>query len=395
MKNEIDLSLEIINLYRSWRNLDIKKSPLSHGFSILVDDLSNVETIKANLNSTQKIYDQFKNIKKALETDRSIFGRFNELTINKISQSLEYINPKNNLVETRDDLIARGSVLATITGDYLENLNQEYQTQLNISKESLNSKALFDEYHNQPYSGDSLINYMSKTISSWSKTIEPINDISFNFKFRIEEIDLDLPFINLVNYENGLRLLINKNMTYNMSRGRLDFLCLHEFFGHIVHLNHLENSIKTGEIPPHILGFNMHSYDSFYLEGIAQAMTLYLVENTDFGKYTESIKAENKLSILYMAVIHANILDIIDRKFSLKNAVERHVHYIGGEFETVKSSYQQRLANPFLTSQVMNYCSSFLAIESLTLLPLEQQKLKLENICSDVLSPSELRNEFS
>ena len=84
------------------------------------------------------------------------------------------------------------------------------------------------------------------------------------------------------------------------SGARLGFNVLHEVAGHVFHFNHLRRN--KFNIDPALLCLCLHTQESFYVEGVAQLLTILAAENLEDSDLTRSIRREVYLHGLTMGL---------------------------------------------------------------------------------------------
>ncbi len=305
VQNQQDiLSRKLVQAYRTWFN-EAEQLEASHGGgrTVYMDDLSGIEDNPQLLDGSD-----WRSIFKEAINKQQLFP---DDFVRKIRESLHYF--ENRKAKPRlSDLIISGGVV----GKNIENDLQRY-SQL-IEQLENESHADFPDFQGTPmeYAKD-----LASQGESFIKTFCP--QLRF-MQYSLEEAPSNSLFLaQVITREPGN--IVCQLMPQIKVTSLFAYIIIHEIVGHVLHFTQLKDS-KIKLESPHLLLLSLHTHESFFIEGIAQIITYFLLVKSSWkfaGSYHVKLNCVKQMKLL--AILHLVTAEILEEKSKIEDAVVRHL----------------------------------------------------------------------
>lgn len=374
-----DLMKEIVAIYRGWHLLEQQNGTFMSKIAVVIDDLASINiNPKEYQNNEQVKADLDKALIKCIDVN-TFWAKY---TQDKLNQSLMYLNQLQTKAQITPELIEkRGTKWYAVSDEEIEVL---------FKAVSLNKLLLLNKYEDTtsyfevslPF--EVLTNKIRELSSNLIESTKKLFAGTFPvFQFDITTVAMPASWRMMVNHSGGrFKLVVNLYNPFTLSV--VENLSIHEVCGHMVHLAKLQQQSDTQMGNPHLLCFAIHTQDAYLLEGVAQLIAAANVHY--FAEDGSLIKTAFKQFVLEFAVRQRNIMDLIKGCCDINYTVERHIYYLGGKRNIIKEMYSFIVNDPFFCCQVLNYYSSYKALEPLLSLSLENFKKNLATITTGFYS---------
>lgn len=371
---------KLISVYRGWYEFALKDQGWERAKWILIDDLSGSAVKPANFGSLADVRGGLEDL---IESDPDA------KTTERIKQSIFYLDQKPGDAVTKEAVLKRGLPWRPVTESEIARLHAEYQAiRGELISEGRLSEAGADARYKPQAGGAGVaaqIQALGLTAVKGFLTrfpeLRPAN-------FEVREVLSPLPWSNMVTYEDGIKYVANRGELADNGEGRQGLLALHEIGGHVLHFSQLLADQSQRNAAPHLLALSIHTYDTYFIEGIAQFLT---------SIYTELIAPEDKLLRmdvkhyeLEVALRHKNLTDLIEGKTDIDKAARLDEDYLGVDAAQRRRFYEVSLKDAFFCCLRLVYYPAHQTL--LPALRLDEAKLRgfLKKLLHSHYSPAEL-----
>lgn len=334
------LSKDIVKAYRAWFH-ELEQVEAGKGRTVFMDDLSGVPN-----DSDNKIAGNWKNVLRQVDDNQALYPA--EFT-RKIRESLVYIENENT-VPSRPNVERSGGVFGKNIEDDIVSFSKM------IASLEQDVAGEFPKFE-----GTSL-EYTRHVASSGEAYIRSYCPSLKSMEYSIEEMPSNALFLAQV-VTNNQGNIVCQLMSQTPVGQVLAYICVHEILGHVLHFTQLKHSSIATE-SPHLLVLSLHTHESFFIEGIAQILTYFLLVKSswDFDglKYTRLACLKH---MKLLAILHLVTTEIIDGKIAFDDAVRRHLEIDPAANQTfIKSRYDSTFQDFYSVKALLNYYSSFQAV---------------------------------
>lgn len=348
-----DFSESVISVYRGWRQLVEEESGWELAKWVLINDLS-LSTVEP------RSFSALGEVRKALE--ELLAAAPSGKAAERIQQSLFYIDQSHDEPVTREAVIKRGIPWRPVEASRLDTLQGDYQALARrlIETGELTEDALQGRYGRDPGELGVVTEIELHGRSALELFYKRFPDL-FPAQFESIEVISGLPWTNMVTYEQeSLKLIVNRGELADNNKGRRGFLGLHEVAGHVLHFSQLLNDKAQRDLAPHLLALAIHTYDAYFIEGIAQFLTSVYVEKIMPGPTL--LNLDVKRTELWVAVRHKNISELIEGACDSVAAAAVECGYLGGDQAKLCQVYEAIRKNIFFCCQFLVYFPSHQAL---------------------------------
>lgn len=274
----------------------------------------------------------------------------------KLKQSRVYLNQAKTDAITRSDIERRGTRWHDFDENDLETLSRKASRyRADLLTQGISEEALAD-YYDESLPGPAVAGSTRAYSDRWLAEFRRVRPGLQPFAYEVQEVNDPGPWRNMVVHD-GERFILRVNTAPHLSytKGMTEAFALHEVCGHMVHLQQLACSERVLETAPHLLCIATHTLDSGFVEGVAQFVAHFLPDRVEPGR--SLARGEMLYTDLRFLVVHKNLMDLLEGRVSLDQAVERHTRLLKGGVEP-GPRYRRLLADPFFCSLCLNYASS-------------------------------------
>jgi hypothetical protein len=370
----------VVSVYRGWHDLVKKEEGWENAKWVLINDLSRSRAAPKPFSSRVEVGRALRELRDAAPDRKSA---------ERLQQSLYFLEQKPGQPVTKDDVLRRGIPWRPIDDRALDGLRAQYEALRSgllesggLSREALGTRFAFKS--GPPGVIDELEDMGQAILARFQDRFPALTP----GRFSAREVVSPSPVHNLVTCEDdALWYVANRNPTVDYNDGRREFLALHEVGGHVLHFSQLlaDNPLRGPR--SHLLCLAIHTFDSYFIEGIAQFLTSLYVERIAPGT---PLAMDVKRSELWFAVVHRNMTEIIEGAIGVDRAAEREREYLGGDLGALRSVYEGLAKDVFFSCNVLVYHSSHETLRPLLALDGPALDGVLSQLLRGHFSPAEL-----
>jgi len=338
----------VVSAYRGWYRLIDKEEGWEAAKYVLINDLSQSAVAARHFNSRAEVRRALEELRDAAPDPKSA---------ERLEQSLSYLDQDPTEGGSREAVVKRGIPWRPIDDSVLDQKLADFEALKRglihggrVSKEEVLTRYNF---RSGPPGVSAELERLGRTFLERFRA-EYSSLVPADFSMR--EVVSPSPFHNMVTCEDGaLWYITNRHAAVDYNDGRRAFLALHEVGGHVLHFSQLLANKPLQATAPHLLCLAIHTYDAYFIEGIAQYLTaLYadrIVPNT-------VLAMDVKRSELWIAVVHRNMTQMLEGKIDAAGAAECERSYLGGDPKALRAYYEGLLKDLFFCCQIFAYHSS-------------------------------------
>lgn len=381
MLSKTSFSDDVIAVYRGWYRLVESERGWERAKWVLINDLS-LSTIEP------RSFESLSDVRGALERLLALApaGKSAE----RIEQSLFFLEQDPGEPVTKEAVIKRGIPWRPVKEAELDRLKDQVR---DLRLRLIDSNQLSEESYRVRYERRAGRAGVAADLGAAGRA--GLDRIGASFPrlspalFETKEIASQLPWSNMVTFEDGvIRLIANIGPIPDYSPGRQGFLAVHEICGHVLHFSQLLRSEKLRATSSHRLCLAIHTYDSYFIEGIAQFISSVYAERVYPGPTLSHL--DIKQCELFVAVRHRNLTELIERRIDAREAVEFERSYLGGDEAKIAAYYEAVLKDVFFSCQTLVYYPSHQALLPALELPDAALARFLDDLLGEHYSPAEL-----
>lgn len=341
------LSLEIISAYRGWHDLTLAEKGYDAAKLIVIDDLAP-PAAPARFAAMAEVEAAFARLAHGVAPWARSDDPFLRYSHAKISQSLAYIRQSADLPGGLEGVAARGGRWMHIADEELVEMRARLDSIRTGRPAGAPDPLEFIDNSEAPrLIGENADRWLPR-MGELLPGLEPV-------RYRIRAVDEPAPWRNMVVHEDGgFVLLVNTSAAVRYTRADAEYFALHEVCGHVVHLSMLARSREVLARAPHLLCISIHTRDAWYTEGVAQAISEFVISGEPPGSLSRAGVLAFDLSF---AVIHRNVVDLLEGSVSPEGAAALHARLIPGGPDRA-AFYRRISADPFYACQALVYASS-------------------------------------
>lgn len=372
---------DVIAVYRGWYALAEKDGGWERVKWVLINDLSlsPVDPLRC---------DTLSDVRRALE--RLLVIAPAGKSAERIEQSLFFIEQNPGEPVTKEAVIKRGIPWRPVQEAQLVRLKDQAR---NLRLRLIDTGQLSDESFRARYDRRSGKAGVAADLGVAGRA--GLDRIGARFPrlspavFSTKETATSLPWSNMVTFEEGvIRLIANIGPLPDYSPGRQGFLAIHEICGHVLHFSQLLRSENLRATSAHLLCLSIHTYDSYFIEGIAQFISSLYAERVYPGPTLSHL--DIKQCELFVAVRHRNLTELIEKRIEVREAVEFERSYLGGDKAKIAAYYEVVLKDVFFSCQTLVYYPSHQALLPALTLPDAELERFLGGLLGEHHSPVDL-----
>lgn len=369
---------QLVAFYRSWQTFEQRIS-LEAAYWVVVDDLCTTSTEVREFKSRDEIAATAKTL--LAHVTKNASGPYATYTQAKLEQSLLHLSVPSGETLTRKEIEARGMPWSVPSDAELAEMKSDATRLRKRAEAALTSRGVDSKaYFTTSLAAKEAAACLQQEGVYWLRKFQEIFGVDTSkASFRVEAKALAASFHNLlVTDGDDLVLLLNTNAGPVFSTAHLRFLALHEVVGHVLHFCRLKANAVLQREAPHLLCIAIHTVDALHVEGIAQALSMALLAETD-GAYPE-IDAQMAAANLFMAVRHRNICGLLTGSISVAEAAAHHAAFLGGQMAHHATMYKARIIDPFACAQGLAYYASLKLYAPFLKLSPQDFALQLDNL---------------
>ncbi len=362
-----EVSKNLVLAYRTWAD-EVKSTNSRPDSIVFMDDLSNIDR-------SHKKVDWRKTFHDALET-KDLFSEFELL---KVRESLAFSESLFD-APTKATVKACGGEFGLISESEIFRTQEEIATlEDQVDGEDIDLAAAPLEFAESLVScGMSYLLEKMPWLCKISTKISPLNPES--------------PFGAQVITDNNGEIVCELRIPKKLDATFVDTL-IHEFLGHVLHFTQLKNNEKIQKECPHLLCLTLHTHEPFFIEGIAQILSLKMLTNDWAFKGKSKVLLTNAKFRGTLAIVSFVLSQVLEGSVSATEAGKLHCYYSKSvaDRERFEKVYEQTLRDLFVTKIRLNYHQSFMAMEPLLSLSDEKFFQLMPRMLNEYFTPASLR----
>jgi hypothetical protein len=372
---------DIIATYRGWHRLVERERGWDIAKWILINDLSKSPIKPHDFNSLT-------DVRRAL--DRLLAIAPAGKTTERLQQSLFFLNQQPGELVTKEAVFKRGMPWRLVEDSALDRLHSQTEAlrRTLIDCGQLTQESSITRYERHPGKAGVVNEIRSIGEASLLRLRERFPQLA-PVKFKSKEVASSAPWSNMVTYEdNDIWFIANQGPLADNCPGRLPGLGIHEIAGHVLHFSQLLQNESLRAEAPHMLCLSIHTYDNFFIEGIAEFMISIFAER--ILPVPTLLRMDLKRHELIAMVRHKNLTELIENKIGLDEAVERHQTYLGGDGANLRKLYESLSKDIFFCCHFLVFFSAHQTLLPALNLPEEQFQRFLIKLLGSHHSPRDL-----
>ncbi len=143
---------------------------------------------------------------------------------------------------------------------------------------------------------------------------------------------------------------------------RLAYTAVHEVLGHVLHFTQLRDNKTLSQEKPHLLALSLHTHEAFFIEGVTQLFTYYLLTKSAWafpGSRHAALSCVKHMKML--GIMYRVTLEILDGKTSLNRASSRHLDFEKQpqNVQFLQERYEATMQDLFSAKVMLNFFASF------------------------------------
>lgn len=339
---------KVVSVYRGWHRLVGQQEGWESAKWVLINDLSRSTAPARPFTDRAEVRRALQELRDAAPDEKSA---------ERLQQSLYYLDQDPKIGGSREAVVKRGIPWRPIDDATLDRKLSEFEaSKRRLIEDGRVSMAEVSARYEFRRGGPGVSAELETLGRSILDRFRAENPALAPAAFSMREVISPAPFHNMVTYEDGvLWYIANCNETVDYNDGRREFLALHEVGGHVLHFSQLLANDSLRASAPHLLCLAIHTYDAFFIEGIAQYLTALYAGRIAPGGLLEM---DVKRSELWFAVVHHNMTELLEGKIDAARAAERERAYLGGDPEALRAIYEGLSRDLFFCCQIFAYHSS-------------------------------------
>lgn len=343
-----DFGEAVVSAYRGWYQFVKKESGWEAAKFVLINDLSRSSAEPRRFDSRDAVRRALEELRDAAPDTKSA---------ERLGQSLSYLNQSPEEGGSREAVVKRGIPWRPIDDSVLDQRLADFEAAKcrlvdggQISKKEI--AARYEFRSGSPGVSIELGNLGRSILERFQGEYPALAPAVFSTR----EVVSPSPFHNMVTCEDGaLWYIANREKAIDYNDGRREFLALHEVGGHVLHFSQLLANARLRAAAPHLLCLAIHTYDAFFIEGIAQYLTALYADR--FAPNT-ALAMDVRRSELWFAVVHHNMTELLQGKIDTARAAERERSYLGGDLAAHRAYYEGLSKDLFFCCQIFAYHTS-------------------------------------
>jgi hypothetical protein len=372
---------DIIATYRGWHRLVERERGWDIAKWVLINDLSKSAIEPRTFNSLPEV---------RLALDQLLEAAPAGKTAERLEQSLFFLNQQPGELVTQEAVSKRGMPWRLVKDSALDRLHSQIAIlrQSLIDTGQLTRESSISRYERHPGKAGVVNEIRAIGEASLLRLYERFSDLA-PVEFKSKEVVSSKPWSNMVTYEdNDIWFIANQGPLADNSPGRLSGLGVHEIAGHALHFSQLLRNETLRTEAPHLLCLSIHTYDNFFIEGIAEFMVSVFAER--LMPAPTLLLLDLKRHELIAMVRHKNLTELIESKISVDQAVERHQAYLGGDEANLRKLYESLRNDMFFCCHFLVFYSAHQALLPALELPEAKFQRFLVKLLGSHHSPQQL-----
>ncbi len=336
--DKYEMSRNLVLAYRSWAE-EVKVNLARPDSIVYMDDLSNVPREKTKV-------DWNKEFAAAVEAKEL----FNEAELLKVHQSIAFAEYMT-LPPSKDTVQACGGEFGLISESEIKKLSDEiYALQNNLHAEQIESIL-------------SPKDFAIDLVNSGMTFLQEKMPWLYGITTKISYINPDSPFGAQVITDHNGDIVCELRIPEVLNPKFIDTL-IHEFLGHVLHFTQLKNNEILQQSCPHLLCLTLHTHEPFFIEAIAQLLSLKILHSDWPLLGKAKVLLENAKFRKSLAIVSFVVSQILEGGISQSEAAKLHCSYSGdnSEQDRFEKVYSQTLKDLFVTKVRLNYHQSIMAV---------------------------------
>jgi hypothetical protein len=361
-----EASRNLVLAYRTWA--DEVKATINRPDSIVfMDDLSNIER-------DGKRVDWRNEFAKAASS-KNLFSEAELLKVNQSIAFAEYLT----VAPTKATVLACGGEFGLISESEITRLKDEILILEGQIGEDIDLSI-------EP------IEFAEALVTSGMRYLQEKMPWLHGITTKISFINPDSPFGAQVITDQDGNIVCELRLPEKINPKFVDTL-IHEFLGHVLHFTQLKNNEEIQNDCPHLLCLTLHTHEPFFIEGIAQVLSLKMLKSNWDLKGKTRVLLENAKFRKTLAIVSFVLSKILDGSVPKSEAGKLHCSYSGeeSELEKFEKVYDQTLRDLFVTKIRLNYHQSIMALEPLLKLNDDKFYYSMNRLLNDYYTPASLR----
>ena len=343
----------VIAAYRGWHALVERHSGWEDAKFVLINDLSRSAVPPTSFADEKEVGVALRKL-----LDRAP----DQVSAERLQQSLFYLEQRPGRRVTKDDVERRGIPWRQFDDSVLDGLRDEFN---NCRRDLVDSGQLTRSESLSRYERRTGEPGVAENIRALGEThLRRLYDAFPNLSranFEAREVSSGRPWTNMVTFEDDrIRLVANRGELSDLGEWRRGFLALHEVAGHVLHFTQLLADETLRAQTPDRLCLAIHTYDAYFIEGVAQFITSVYLDRIAPGPTL--LRMDVKRSEVWFAVRHKNLSELIDGRIDPARAAAREAEYVGGEESKLRAVYEKILEDAFFCCQTLVYLPSHRAL---------------------------------
>lgn len=343
----------VIAAYRGWHALVERRSGWEDAKFVLINDLSRSAVTPTSFASLKEVGVALRKLRDEAP---------DQVSAARLQQSLFYLEQRPGERVTKEDVFQRGIPWREIDDAVLEGIRREFEDCRRKLVDSgrmtrAQASSRYERRAGEPGVAAQIQVLGEEHLQRLYKLFPRLSRATFEAR----EVASARPWTNMVTYEDDrIRLVANRGELSDLGEWRRGFLALHEIAGHVLHFTQLLGNDELRARAPDRLCLAIHTYDAYFIEGVAQLITSIFLERIAPGP--SLLRMDVKRSELWFAIRHKNLTELIDGRIDTVRAAEREADYVGGDGGKLKAVYEAIVKDAFFCCQTLVYFPSHRAL---------------------------------